>query len=336
MTLIRALELKEEKLHIINQTLLPLKLEYIITDDYKRIASAIERLEIRGAPAIGIAAGYALALSVKNSGADPKSDFYNAYNRLIVTRPTAVNLFYVLNKMKDLFDRSLGCTDIYKVMICKAIEIHEDDIDMCRRIGMNGLEIFKKKSTVLTHCNTGALATGGDGTALSVIKSGYDNGLIELVFVDETRPLFQGSRLTAWELNSLGIPFKIITDSTAAVLMKDGNVDLVITGADRIALNGDAANKIGTYNLSVLALHHKIPFHIAAPSTTIDFNSKTGSEIKIELRNKKELFELNGKHITSPEYDAFCPAFDVTPNQYITSIITENSVHYPPYRFENV
>ncbi|HOI30167.1 MAG TPA: S-methyl-5-thioribose-1-phosphate isomerase [Melioribacteraceae bacterium] len=336
MTLIRSLEFKEEKLHIINQTLLPLNLEYIITDDYNRIASAIERLEVRGAPAIGIAAAYALALSVKKSEKEPKSDFYEAYNRLIITRPTAVNLFYALNMMKDLFDRSSGRMDIYNVLISKAIEIHEDDIEMCRSIGVNGQQILKKKSAVLTHCNTGALATGGDGTALSVIKRGYENGLVEFVYVDETRPLFQGSRLTAWELNRLGIPFKIIADSTAAVLMKEGNIDLIITGADRIALNGDAANKIGTYHLSVLALHHKIPFYIAAPSTTIDFNSKTGSEFKIELRNKMELFEMNGCHITSSEYDAFCPAFDVTPNQYITSIITEKSVHYPPYRFENV
>lgn len=336
MTLIHALELKEEKLHIINQTLLPLSLEYIITDDYNRIASAIERLEVRGAPAIGIAAAYALAFSIKKSLSDPRNDFNLAFNRLKVTRPTAVNLFYALKTMKDLFERSLGRKDLYNVMISKAIEIHNEDIDMCRCIGMNGLQVFKRKSTVLTHCNTGSLATGGEGTALNVIKQGFQNGLIELVYVDETRPLFQGSRLTAWELNSLGISFKIITDSTAAVVMKEGRVDLVITGADRIASNGDAANKIGTYNLSVLAHHHNIPFHIAAPTTTIDFNSKSGNEIKIELRDKKELLELNGNLITSSEYDAYCPAFDITPNQYISSIITEKSVHYPPYRFENV
>lgn len=336
MSVIRAIEYKDEKLHIINQTLLPLHLEFIITDDYNRIAEAIEKLEVRGAPAIGIAAAFALALSVKNLSALNKENFYKAYERLSITRPTAVNLFYALNEIKKTFHANYGKENIFSVLINRAREIHNDDIKMCEAIAQNGLSIFKKPSVVLTHCNTGSLATGGDGTALNVIKSGFEKGLVELVYVDETRPLLQGSRLTAWELEQCKIPFKIISDSTAAVLMKEKQIDLVITGADRIAINGDAANKIGTYNLSVLCNHHSIPFYIAAPSTTIDQASNSASDIKIELRDKRELLEINGNAITKNYYDAFCPSFDITPNKMITAIITEKKVYQSPYNFKNV
>jgi methylthioribose-1-phosphate isomerase len=330
---IRAVEYKENKLHIINQTKLPLQLEYIITDDYERIAEAIERLEVRGAPAIGIAAAFALALSVKNCSDNFYEIFNTAFQRISITRPTAVNLFYALTEMKKLFDKNSSADNLFDILIKRAQQILDDDIKMCDLIARNGLAIFNKKKTVLTHCNTGALATGGDGTALNVIRKGFENGLVDFVYVDETRPLLQGSRLTAWELNYYNIPFKIITDSTAAMLMKQGKVDLVITGADRIAVNGDSANKIGTYNLAVICKHHSIPFYIAAPSTSIDVKSNTGSSIKIELRDKNELFELNGIRITSESYDAFCPAFDITPNNLITAIITEKSLFSPPYNF---
>lgn len=336
MNPIRAIEFKEGQLHIIDQTKLPLNEEYIITDDYERIASAIERLEVRGAPAIGIAAAYGLSLAIKNSRTNLQLIFDTAYERLKRTRPTAINLFYALDEIKNVYKQNSSHGNIYSLLIEKAIEIHNNDIEMCDLIGRNGLQIFAKKCRVLTHCNTGALATGGEGTALNIIKHAYKNGLVDLVYVDETRPLLQGARLTAWELKKSGIPFMINTDSTAAVLMKEAKVDLVITGADRIAYNGDAANKIGTYNLAVLCNHHNIPFYIAAPSTTIDEKTLSGDEIKIEMRNKKELFEFHNVKITSTEYDAYSPAFDVTPSNLISGIVTEESVHFPPYLFENV
>ena len=189
---------------------------------------------------------------------------------------------------------------------------------------------------MLTHCNAGALATGGDGTAVNVIRYAFENGMVEFVHADETRPLLQGSRLTAWELKQYNIPFAINTDSTAAELMKEGKVDLVVVGADRIALNGDAANKIGTYNLAVLCKYHKIPFYIAAPSSTFDGNCSNGSSIKIELRSKKELSHFGEMQITSGDFDAYCPAFDVTPNELISAIITEKDVYKPPYDFRDV
>jgi methylthioribose-1-phosphate isomerase len=197
------------------------------------------------------------------------------------------------------------------------------------------LKIFNKKSRVLTHCSTGFLATGGNGTALNIIRKAFEKNLIEHVYADETRPLLQGSRLTAWELDNLKIPFSINTDSTAAVLMQKGKVDLVITGADRIALNGDSANKIGTYNLAVLCSFHNVPFYIAAPGTTIDKNCPNGDNIKIELRSGKELTEIKGMKITN-SYPAYCPAFDVTPNELISAIITEKGIHKPPFNFINV
>ncbi|MEG8947450.1 S-methyl-5-thioribose-1-phosphate isomerase [Rosettibacter firmus] len=336
MNIPRALEFKDDKLIILNQTKLPLIEEYIITDDYERIALAIERLEVRGAPAIGIAAAYALALSIKNIDDNIEETFIKAYNRLYSTRPTAVNLFYGLNEIKKVFENHKSEKNLYSLLIKRGEEIHNDDIKMCDDIAKNGLKVFKKKSRVLTHCNTGALATGGNGTALNVIRLAYEKGLVEFVHVDETRPLLQGSRLTAWELNKMGIPFSINTDSTAAFLMKEGKVDLVIVGADRIALNGDTANKIGTYNLAVLCHYHNIPFYIAAPSSTIDKNCVNGSYIKIEMRNKNEITHINNYQITLQEFDAYCPAFDITPAELITGIITEKELYLPPYNFNNV
>ena len=337
MNLFQAVEYKDGKLHIIDQTKLPLEEVEIVTDDLERIADAIERLEVRGAPAIGVTAAYALAIAVnKSSKKDYSTVFDIAYNRIAKTRPTAVNLFYALDEMKKAFTQNENEADLSQILLQKAIVIHEQDKLLCENIATNGLEIFKKKSRVLTHCHTGALATGGNGTALNIIRNAFANGLVEHVYADETRPLFQGSRLTAWELDKLGIPFSFNTDSTAAVLMSQGKVDLVITGADRIAVNGDSANKIGTYNLAVLCHYHKIPFYIAAPSTTIDKSCRSGSEIKIELRSNSELTQVRGTKITKEEYQAYCPAFDVTPNHLIAAIITEKEVHKPPFDFTNV
>ena len=337
MKIIRAVELKDEQLHIIDQTKLPLTEEIIITDNLERIAIAIERLEVRGAPAIGVTAAYALALALKNIPGEKQSDIFDkSYNRLASTRPTAVNLFYALNEMKKVFEQFKTKNNLYSELLVRAIAIHDDDIKLCDSIAINGMKLFNKKLRVLTHCNAGALATGGDGTAVNVIRKAFENGLVEHVYVDETRPLLQGSRLTAWELHQYGIPFSINTDSTAAFLMQQGKVDLVIVGADRIAINGDAANKIGTYNLAVLCNYHNIPFYIAAPITTIDKSCLSGEMIEIELRNKKELTHFGGIQITSDEFRAYCPAFDVTPNHLITAIITEIDIHKPPFDLSHV
>lgn len=328
-----SLKFEKDKVIYLDQTKLPLEENYIETDDYGRIAEGIERLEIRGAPLIGIAAAYALTLSVKNVKKELVSTFDKAYERLKVTRPTAVNLFRAIDEMKKIFNANQNSDDIYQFLLNHAKEIHKKDEDYCARMGKNGLSIFRKKSVVLTHCNTGKLATGGDGTAFSVIKAAFENNLVEYVYADETRPLLQGSRLTAYELDKCGIPFSIQTDSSAAVLMKQGKIDLVITGADRIALNGDAANKIGTYNLALISYHHNIPFYIAAPSTTIDKNIASGDQIEIEYRDKTELLSINKFPITLPDYQAFMPAFDVTPSHLIKGIITEEGVFNFPYNF---
>jgi methylthioribose-1-phosphate isomerase len=324
---------ENDKLIFLDQTKLPLEENYIETDDYNRIAEAIERLEIRGAPLIGIAAAYALALALKIRSDDFTEQFNSAFNRLSETRPTAVNLFQALDEMKTVFTGIPDKSNSFNVLKAKALDIHQRDENFCLKIGRNGLSIFKKKSNVLTHCNTGKLATGGIGTAFGIIKIAFENGLVDHVFADETRPLLQGLRLTSYELSKNKIPFTMQTDSSAAELMKQGKVDLVITGADRIALNGDSANKIGTYNLAILANYHNIPFYIAAPSTTIDKKISSGQEIVIEYRNKKELLYLGDTLITSEQFEAFTPAFDVTPAHLISGIITEKGLFTFPYNF---
>ncbi len=329
-----SIKFQDDKFIFLDQTKLPLEEAYVETDDYERIALAIERLEVRGAPALGITAAYGLALSLKNTDVSlTDSNFTKAYKRLASTRPTAVNLFMALNEIKSVFEQNKSSENIYEAVLNKAKEIHQDDIVKCRKIGENGLGIFKKKSTVLTHCNTGKLATGGDGTAFNVIKVGFENGLVSFVYADETRPLLQGLRLTSFELERSGIPFAVQTDSMAGVLMQQGKVDLVIAGADRIALNGDTANKIGTCTLAVLCNYYNIPFYIAAPTTTIDRNIATGNEIEIEYRNKQEILNIKGSPVAPDYYDTFSPAFDVTPSHLITGIITEERIHFFPYNF---
>lgn len=323
-----------DKLIFLDQTKLPLEHNYVETDDYERIAQAIERLEVRGAPALGIVAAYALALSVK----DCKHEniirvFEMAYTRLSQTRPTAVNLFTALNQIKKVFYENVDSNSVYEILKNKAALLHNDDIDKCNRIAHNGLLAFKKKSNVLTHCNTGKLATAGEGTAFNIIRLAHEKGLVSHVFIDETRPLFQGLRLTAFELKQNGIPFSINTDSMAAVLIKEKKVDLVIVGADRIALNGDTANKIGTYNLAVLCYFHDIPFYIAAPTTTIDRTIASGLEIPIEYRNKSELFAYTDFKESKLSFEIFNPAFDITPAHLVSGIITEEQFYTFPYNF---
>jgi methylthioribose-1-phosphate isomerase len=327
-----SVKFQDDRLIFLDQTKLPLEKTYVETNDYERIAVAIERLEVRGAPLIGIMAAYGLALALK--GKDNYGEaFEKAVKRLESTRPTAVNLFWAIDEMRKNFKANIDSDNVYEILLSCAKEIHQKDAEFCSKIGKNGLSIFEKRSKVLTHCNTGKLATGGDGTAFSVIKTGFENNLVEFVYADETRPLLQGSRLTAFELSKNNIPFALQTDSSAAELMKQNKVDLVITGADRIALNGDSANKIGTYTLAILCNFHNIPFYIAAPTTTIDRDMASGSEIIIEYRDKNEVLTFDGHKFTSKEYDAFTPAFDVTPSHLIKGIITEEGVFTFPYNF---
>lgn len=330
----KSIEFTEGKLFLIDQTKLPLEEEYIVTDNVKRIAESIKRLEVRGAPAIGVAAAYALALAFKNNPADREQTFEENYKLLASTRPTAVNLFWALNEMKKCFEANADADNIYEILLSRAKEIHQDDIDMCSRIASNGISVFgSSPKRVLTHCNTGQLATGGGGTALYVIITAFNKGLVEHVYVDETRPLLQGSRLTAFELEKAGVPFSIITDSTAALLMAQGKIDLAITGADRIAANGDSANKIGTYGVAVNCRYHKLPFYIAAPMSTVDRECNSGADIVIEERASEEITRIKDVQVTKPDYDVYSPAFDVTNAELITGIITDVALHKPPYAF---
>lgn len=320
----------EGKLTFIDQRKLPFVEEYITTVDHKVVAEAIKSLAIRGAPAIGVAAAYGLALSVKQN--NDISKFEEAFHTLINTRPTAVNLSYALKRVKVACENS---SSIYHSAIAEADKIFEEDVNMCDKIAENGIAIFgNTPKTVLTHCNTGKLAVAGEGTAFALIKLAFSKGLVHIVYADETRPLLQGSRLTAFELSKNNIPFKIINDSSAAWVMKNKKVDLVITGADRIAANGDSANKIGTYSLAILCKHHNIPFYIAAPSSTIDTNTGTGSQIIIEERNSSEITSVSGNRVTLSEFEVFNPAFDVTPASLISGIITESGLFSFPYNFK--
>jgi len=328
-----SLKFEDDFFVYIDQTKLPLEEEYITTDNYDRIAVAIERLEVRGAPAIGITAAYGITVAMKNISVGHEEQFNIAYERLKRTRPTAVNLFWALNEMKKVFESANNYSDIYNKLKARAIEIHDEDKKSCDSMAENGVELFEKDSIILTHCNTGQLATGGAGTAFSVIKKGFETGRVKFVYADETRPLMQGSRLTAFELSKSNIPFEMLPDSAAAFLMKQRKIDAVITGADRIAKNGDTANKIGTYNLAILCKFYNIPFYIAAPISTIDFSIDSGAEIDIEMRGSEEMSHIRGVQVTKTEYSAYTPAFDVTPNELITAIITDKQVHKPPYNF---
>ncbi len=329
-----SLKFEDENLIILDQTKLPEEETYIKTDSYELIARAIEKLEIRGAPAIGVAAAYALALSVKNiNSAQVEEIFFKAVERLKSTRPTAVNLFFAINKMVEVYNANKNSGNIYEILIREAKDFHSEDIDKCDKIGEIGSKIFTKKSNVLTHCNTGKLATAGNGTAFNVIRTAFKKGLVNFVYVDETRPLLQGARLTTFELMKNNIPFALQCDSAAAYLMQKQLVDLVIVGADRIALNGDTANKIGTYNLAVLCFQHNIPFYVAAPTTTIDRSLPTGNDIEIEFRSENEIVNLYGKKIAPDNTKTFAPAFDVTPAHLIKGIITDENIYFFPYNF---
>jgi methylthioribose-1-phosphate isomerase len=332
----RAIELKSGRLTLLDQTLLPQRVEYIEANDHRVIIDAIKRLAVRGAPAIGIASAFALAFASRDIKAGDSGEYFNAlreYASIIGdARPTAVNLKWALERLLHRVKAFSGPVDaIPGILLAEAEAILTEDIEMCKMIGRNGAALLPDKCTVLTHCNTGALATGDYGTAQSVIVTAHESGKSIRVYVDETRPLFQGARLTMTELLGKGIKATLITDNTAAFVMQQGIIDAVITGADRIAVNGDTANKIGTYGLAVLAAHHEIPFYIAAPTSTIDPACPDGKHIPIEERDSREITEPFGLQIAPPHTPVYAPAFDVTPAQLITAIITEQGIYYPPF-----
>lgn len=329
---------KGDHLMILDQTLLPESESMIRLDSPDQVWEAIKKLRVRGAPAIGIAAAYGFVLGIRTLSDNLSFDrFFAECDRisqyLNSSRPTAVNLSWALKRLNaEVYThREKTVAELKQLVEETAIAIHNEDRELCRKIGQNGLELIREKSRILTHCNTGGLATGEFGTAFSVILHAHHADRLEKVWVDETRPLLQGARLTAWELRKAEIPFSLQTDSAAAFLMKQGKVDLIITGADRITRNGDTANKIGTYSLAVLAKYHNIPFYVAAPYSTIDMSLDSGNEIEIELRDADEVSHF-GERRTAPEgTDVWNPAFDVTPGELITAIITEKGVIRPDY-----
>jgi len=318
---------------LIDQTQLPGRFEHIECRGIERMWRAIRVLSIRGAPALGIAAAMGLVLGLKTTDAQDSADLiadlreHKAY--LETSRPTAVNLFWALQRLERVAmeNTDLGVTELRRRLLEEALAIQNEDRHICRQIGHNGADLIESGHTILTHCNAGALATADYGTALAVVYAAKEDGKEISVFADETRPLLQGARLTTWELMQEGIPVTLICDNMAAQVMRESRIDAVIVGADRIAANGDVANKIGTYGLSILAKEHGVPFYVAAPTSTIDMNLNTGDEIPIEQRDAQEVTHW-GEHQTAPEgVDVYNPAFDVTPVDNITAIITEKGVY---------
>jgi methylthioribose-1-phosphate isomerase len=326
-----------DSLGLLDQTKLPAEEVWLDCRTPEEVAAAIYRLSVRGAPAIGVAAAYGLALGVRTSeDEDPETlrqSFESAYRVLHESRPTAVNLFWALERGRKVFEGALADDPATTgdALLAWARELHRRDVETNRRIGEHGARLFAEGDRVLTHCNAGALATAGYGTAIGVIHSSFDQGKVGMVWVDETRPLLQGARLTAWELKKLGVPFRVVTDNSAGALLSRGHVDRIVVGADRIAANGDAANKIGTYTVAVLAQRHGVPFYVAAPLSTIDPNTPTGDDIPIEERDAGEVTDVFGTRIAPDGVEALNLAFDVTPAELITGIITEVGVLEPPY-----
>ncbi len=336
--MISALSYVDRRIKVLNQSRLPNEVEYEYYDSAEEVAEAIRTLKVRGAPLIGIAAAFGLALATLNYSGDMAElpEFFSQKKQqLASTRPTAVNLFWALSRMETVFIDSMPrpAAEIGDLLIQEALMILNEDINTNRTIGQYGAELLANASQILTICNAGALATGGYGTALGVVRSAFSQGKIKMVWACETRPVLQGARLTVWELIRDSIPVTLITDSMAGYIMAQKKVDAVIVGADRIAANGDTANKIGTYTLAVLASYHQIPFYIAAPTSTLDRSIDNGDKIPIEERNADEIKYLSDKCISIPEVKVFNPAFDITPSNLIAGIITEIGVFGPPFDF---
>jgi len=336
--MIKTISWDRDTVVLIDQRALPHEERYIACRTHQEVIAAINDMAVRGAPAVGIAAAMGIALGVWHSSGECLSDnFYSICDEFSKTRPTAVNLFWAIERMKSRFEKEtasvphVNASTMKNALKDESLRIHDQDMSANRQMGVNGKHLIKDGDTILTHCNAGLLATGGYGTALGVIHAAHEEGKSIHVLVDETRPLLQGARLTAWEMQRARIPATLITDSMAGSFMKRGMVDLVMVGADRIATNGDVVNKIGTYSLAVLARENKIPFYVVAPVSTIDRHTRTGDEIPIEERSGDEVLEFHGISIAPAGFNAYNPAFDVTPKRYITAIITEKGIITAPF-----
>ncbi|MNW47726.1 Methylthioribose-1-phosphate isomerase [compost metagenome] len=325
-------------MEIIDQTKLPTEEILLKIDNIKDCWEAIKKLQVRGAPAIGIAAAFGMVLGVKEIETEDYDEFYQKFleakDYLASSRPTAVNLFWALDRMDDVVQRNKGksVSEIKKILENEAQTIRQEDEDICRNIGENGATLLKSDMTILTHCNTGRLATAKYGTALSPVYIAKEKGLNIKVYADETRPLLQGARLTAYELMEAGVDVTLITDSMAAYVMKLGKIDMVMVGCDRVAANGDTANKIGTYGVAQLAKAHNLPFYVACPLSTIDMNIESGKDIEIEERDPKEITNGFGNQTAPNDVKVFNPAFDVTDHELITGFITEKGIIKPPFK----
>src|SRR5437763_1666995 len=335
--MIQTLEWTDKGVRFIDQTKLPTEEVYVTCTTHEQVADVIRNMVVRGAPAIGVSAAMGIALGVKNSQAespgDLKRDFDAICDVIGKTRPTAVNLFWAIRRMQEKFERIRirPIPQIKQALVEEAQRMHAEDIAANQAMGRHGATLMPSAGGVLTHCNAGALATAGYGTALGVIRAAVEQGKKIHVYADETRPFLQGSRLTAWELMKDGIPTTVISDSMAGAMMKEGKINAIVVGADRIAANGDVANKIGTYSVAVLAREHGIPFYVAAPFSTVDLETPDGSKIPIEQRNPLEVTTIAGKRMTPEGVQIENPAFDVTPAKYVTAIVTERGIAKAPY-----
>jgi methylthioribose-1-phosphate isomerase len=333
--LVKTIEWKNDRVVMLDQRLLPQKEIYRVYHDYVEVAYAIRERVIRGAPAIGVAAAMGVALGVLKA---PQKTFDREFERVISTlgktRPTAVNLFWALQRMRKIYsnNRGNGVEAVQRALKEEALKIYQEDIAANKQLGKFGVSLLRNARQIMTHCNAGALATAGYGTALGIIRALKESGKQFEVYVNETRPFLQGARLTAWELMKEKIPATLITDSTAGYVMQKGRVDAVVVGCDRVAANGDVANKIGTYTIAVLAKRHGIPFYVAAPTSSIDTNCSSGKDIPIEQRDPKEVSHIFGKPLAPKGMKIFNPAFDVTSQELISAIITEKGVINPPYQ----
>lgn len=336
--MIEAFTWKDGHLELLDQTRLPETTHYLTIRTIEEMFEAIQILRVRGAPAIGITAAYGLYLGMRSLDVSTSKEFFTNLDEKIAylasARPTAVNLFWAMQEVKSRLEAldEPNVSDLTQELLDLALHLHEDDRQRCNRIAEHGRAVIPNDARILTHCNTGALATGGIGTALGIIYQAHVDGKNVRVFADETRPLLQGARLTMWELANAGIPSQLICDGAAAALMQQGRVDLVIVGADRIAADGSAANKIGTYHVAIAAKYHRVPFYVAAPLSTFDISLSTGSEIPIEERGNDEVRKVFGKTlITNPDAECWNPAFDVTPPDLISGIVTECGLLTAPY-----
>ena len=333
------IEWKDDAVVMIDQRKLPASEVYVTCKTANEVAKAIKTMVIRGAPAIGVAAAMGIAVGMTRSRATGTKQFTTEFQKtcelMAGTRPTAVNLFWAIERMKKAFAAAAqdgqSVDEIKKRLVAEARAIHDEDVQSCRTMGAHGATLVPSSARILTHCNAGALATAGYGTALGVIRAAAEQGKTIAVLADETRPFLQGARLTAWELVKDGINTTVITDNMAGAMMRQGQVDLVVVGADRIAANGDVANKLGTYTVAVLAKEHGIPFYVAAPLSTVDLNTADGSRIPIEERNEREVTHVGSNRLTPDGAQIRNPAFDVTPAQYVTAIITERGIARAPF-----